>query len=114
MRFVEFRRFLNDDNALRVQFEVDSGQVLKFVVQLECRFGDKTWTPVIRYDTAHGFAHCDKLHPYESAIKTKMETKDCEKPKCKRLGLQLAQWVSPGRSRIEHLKSKEAGLSSPI
>jgi len=76
MRLVEFHRFLNDNNALRVRFEVESGQVLKFVVQLECHFGDKTWTPVIRYDTAHDFAHCDKLHPYESAIKTKMETKD--------------------------------------
>ncbi len=25
-----------------------------------------------------------------------------EKPKCKHLGLQPAQWVSPGRSRLEH------------
>lgn len=77
MRLVEFHRFLNDNNALRVRFEVERGQVLKFVVQLECRFGgDKTWIPVIRYDTAHSFAHCDKLHPYEPATKTKMETKD--------------------------------------
>lgn len=77
MRLVEFHRFLNDNNALRVRFEVDHGQVLKFVVQLECRFGDdKVLTPVIRYDTAHGFAHCDKLHPYEPAVKTRLETKD--------------------------------------
>lgn len=41
MRHVEFHRFLNDDNALRVQFELEHGKVLKFVVQLECRFGEK-------------------------------------------------------------------------
>ena len=40
MRIVEFHRFLNDNNALRVRFEVERGQVLKFVVQLECHFGD--------------------------------------------------------------------------
>jgi hypothetical protein len=63
MRFVEFHRYLNDDNALRVEFELEHGQVLKFVVQLECRFGASgELTPVVRYDTAHGFAHCDRLH----------------------------------------------------
>ena len=34
------------------------------------------WVPVVRYDTAHGFAHCDKLHPYEAATKIKMATCD--------------------------------------
>ena len=74
MRPVEFHRLLNKNNALRVRFEVESGQVLKFMVQLECQFGDEDWTPVIRYDTAHGFAHCGKLHPYDATTKTKMET----------------------------------------
>jgi hypothetical protein len=76
MRLVELHRFLDNNNALRVQFEVEGRQVLKFVVQLESRFDDKTWVPVMRYDTAHGFAHCDKLHPYEATTKTTMETKD--------------------------------------
>ena len=76
MRIVEFHRFLNDNNALRVRFEVERGQILKFVIQLECHFcDDEVWAPVIRYDTAHGFAHCDRLHPYEPTIKMKMETK---------------------------------------
>jgi len=77
MRLVEFRRLLNDDNALRAQSEVEHGQVLKFTVQLECRFleGDD-FTPVIRYDTSHGFAHCDRLHPYEKATKITLYTQD--------------------------------------
>lgn len=73
MREVEFRQLLDENNALRVRFEVDHGLVLKFVVQLECRFADRMdWSPVIRYDTAHGFAHCDQLHPYDATIKTSM------------------------------------------
>jgi len=74
VREVEFHRFLDDDNALRVKFEIERGQVIKFMVQLESQF-DETWIPVVRYDTAHGFAHCDVIHPYEDTVKTKLEIK---------------------------------------
>ena len=68
---------LDPGNSLRVRFEVERGQILKFVVQLECRFGaGEEWTPVVRYDTSHGFAHCDRLHPYGPASKTRMATHD--------------------------------------
>ena len=77
MRVVEFHRYLNEDNALRVSFEVEQGKVLKFVVQLECRLGlDSGFTSVVRYDTAHGFAHCDRLHPYEKSKKVVMPTRN--------------------------------------
>ena len=75
MRNVEFRRLLNENNIIRVKFELDRGKVIKFVVQLECYLGDK-WIPVVRYDTAHDFAHCDRLHPYQDAVKTRMATQD--------------------------------------
>lgn len=75
MRTVEFRHLLDESNALRVRFELDQGTVLKFMVQLECLF-DEEWTAVVRYDTAHHFAHCDRLHPYEAAQKTRMATQD--------------------------------------
>jgi len=76
-RLVEFHRFLNEENALRVQFELDHGKVFKFVVQLECRFGGvDIFTPVVRYDTAHGFAHCDQIHPYGKSSKITMATQD--------------------------------------
>ncbi len=77
MRLVEFRRYLDDTNALRVGFELDRGQVTRFMVQLECRFAeDNTWIPVVRYDTAHGFAHCDQLHPYDEATKITVSTQN--------------------------------------
>ena len=77
MRLVEFHRYLDDDNALRVDFELEHGQVIKFLVQLECRFaeGDEMM-PVVRYDTAHGFAHCDRLHPFEKSTKITTATQD--------------------------------------
>jgi hypothetical protein len=46
----------------RVRFVSDKGKVLEFVVQLEYRTAED-WVPVLRIDTAHGFAHCDICDP---------------------------------------------------
>ncbi len=74
-RTVEFRHLLDESNALRAWFELEQGRVIQFSVQLECRFVDE-WIPVVRYDTAHDFAHCDRLHPYEPAKKMSLITRD--------------------------------------
>jgi len=71
MRTVEFRRLFDNDNALRVYFEIDRGEVLSFVVQLECFWRDR-WQPVVRYDTAHGYAHRDTMHPERKTEKSEM------------------------------------------
>ena len=77
MREVEFHRYLDEENTIRVRFELERGRVLKFAIQLEGRFEESDeWIPVVRYDTAHGFAHCDRLHPYEETTKTAMATND--------------------------------------
>jgi hypothetical protein len=73
MRTVEFRTLLDGKNALRVRFVIDQGVVTKFVTQLECRYNDH-WVAIVRYDTAHGFAHCDRMHPYEPTTKVRLET----------------------------------------
>jgi len=75
VRIVEFRRLLDDRNAIRVRFEIDRRRVMRFVVQLECCFRDE-WHPVVRYDTAHGFAHRDTLHPSGQIEKTEMPVRD--------------------------------------
>lgn len=36
-------------------------EIIEFIVHLEI-FIENKWHPVIRYDTAHGFAHCDIIH----------------------------------------------------
>ena len=75
MSETSFRQMLDQENALRVRFEMDQGVIVKFVTQLECLI-DMKWTAVIRYDTAHDFAHCDKLHPYKATEKMVLRTQD--------------------------------------
>jgi len=77
MRTVEFRHLLDYDNALRVTFESERGRIIRFVVQLECLFvEDGEWIAVVRYDTAHGYAHRDILYPHKKEQKTKISVKD--------------------------------------
>ncbi len=102
MRVVEFRRYLDDNNALRVRFELEHGQVLGFVVQLECRFRENDeWAPVVRYDTAHGFAHCDRLHPYEPTAKFEMKTRDYNEALTVAMRDLADNWASYRRSYEE-------------
>jgi hypothetical protein len=41
--------------------ETDKGKIISFVVQLEVLVDD-LWEVLIRYDSAHGFAHIDRYH----------------------------------------------------
>lgn len=47
---------------MRVRINKERGHILSFVIQLECLLESK-WHPIVRYDTAHGFAHRDTLKP---------------------------------------------------
>lgn len=76
MREVKYLRHLDEENILRIRFQLDRGQVTFFSVQLECRFEEYGWIPVVRYDTAHGFAHRDKMHPYRETEKTELRTRN--------------------------------------
>ncbi len=46
-----------------------SGKIVFFRVQYETKIGDD-WYPVVRYDTAHGFAHRDLLNMHGNIRKT--------------------------------------------
>lgn len=75
MRLVAFNYIFDRDNILRIRFELDRGQVLAFVAQLECLFEDSGWLPVVRYDTAHGFTHRDTMRPNEETEKTEISVR---------------------------------------
>ena len=75
MNTVSFDFLLGPNSFVRVEFEKHAGRILKFVVQLECLVEDE-WQPVIRYDTAHGFAHYDILHPTKEAQKIELNIAD--------------------------------------
>lgn len=53
---------LSDQDRKRHEHLTEKGRVLGFVVQYETRVKNK-WMPVVRYDTAHGFAHKDLIDP---------------------------------------------------
>jgi hypothetical protein len=68
MNPTEYVRHLDSDARYRVSFSTERGRVLGFVVQLEVVVAG-SWKPVIRFDTAHGFAHCDRYRPDGSVEK---------------------------------------------
>ena len=106
MRTVEFRRLLNDGNALRVRFELEQGLVTRFVVQLECRFNDE-WTSVVRYDAVHGFAHCDMLRPYAATAKTEIAIQDYNEALTFAIGDLAKNWSEYRRRYEEWLREKK-------
>jgi len=53
---------LSDEDRKRHEHLIDKGKVSGFVVQYEVLISDK-WMPVVRYDTAHGYAHKDLINP---------------------------------------------------
>jgi len=51
---------LGEGARKRHYHKTDQGQVVAFMVQLEVEMEERVWKPVIRYDCAHDFAHCDR------------------------------------------------------
>jgi len=49
------------EDRLRVSALKQKGEIIKFVVQYEALV-EKNWRAIIRYDTAHGFAHKNIIH----------------------------------------------------
>lgn len=49
------------DTRIRHYHRTQAGRVVEFVVQLKVEVRD-AWKPVIRYDTAHGYAHIDRYN----------------------------------------------------
>jgi hypothetical protein len=66
---VEYVVELSPGNRLRERFVKHKGKILEFIVQFEVWIEGK-WQPVVRYDTAHGFAHRDELRPDGMETKT--------------------------------------------
>ena len=64
MNEILYQFFLSADqrDRLRVEAEKVGNQIVGFVVQYEALIAGR-WYAVVRYDTSHGFAHKDMLHP---------------------------------------------------
>ena len=68
MNETEFLIYLTPDNRIRHYHFSIKGKITKFTVQYEAFIIDQ-WHSIIRYDTAHGFAHIDRLYPDGSVKK---------------------------------------------
>ncbi len=53
---------LSDTDRKRHEHITEKDRVAGFVVQYET-LSEGKWLPVVRYDTAHGYAHKDLLNP---------------------------------------------------
>jgi hypothetical protein len=61
LSIIEYVVPLGENVRKRHYHETDKGRVVGFVVQLEVLVTDQ-WKSVIRYDSAHGFAHIDRYY----------------------------------------------------
>ena len=70
MNEIEFIYELATDlqDRLRVRATKNRGRIVGFVVQYEALIQGR-WRAIVRYDTAHRFAHRDILHPDGSVEK---------------------------------------------
>jgi hypothetical protein len=57
----EYVVLLSEDCRIRHYHNRTKSQILEFLIQLETS-GKGKWKPVVRYDTAHGYAHRDIIH----------------------------------------------------
>jgi len=61
MAHVEYLLSLGNRARKRHSHETVGGTVIAFVAQLEV-FIDGRWSPVVRYDSAHGYSHVDRFN----------------------------------------------------
>ncbi|MBI3465844.1 MAG: hypothetical protein HY000_22735 [Planctomycetes bacterium] len=54
---------------LRCAYKRHKKQIVQYTVQMELYF-EGGWQPVVRYDNAHGFCHCDTIHSDGTQDKT--------------------------------------------
>ena len=74
MSVTEYVIPLGEKARKRHYHETDKGQIVSFIVQLEVLVDDQ-WKIVIRFDSAHGFAHIDRYYIDGRKIKKKLYLK---------------------------------------
>ncbi len=70
MKKIEYLFYLSplQKDRLRVWASKERNKIVEFVIQYEAEIHD-SWYPIVRYDTSHGFAHRDLMHPDGSSDK---------------------------------------------
>ena len=74
MRINEYVIPLGENARKRHYHEADKGDIIGFAAQLEVLVNDQ-WKVVIRYDSAHGFAHIDRYYLDGRKVKIELHLK---------------------------------------
>ena len=72
---VEYKIRIGSNDRYRHLHIKETGKIVFFRVQYEIKIQD-VWYPVVRYDTAHGFAHRDLLSFKGDVVKTPLFNQD--------------------------------------
>ncbi|MEW6425470.1 MAG: hypothetical protein AB1523_12155 [Bacillota bacterium] len=75
MQEIEYVLRLGTDDRYRHRHIREKRKIISFSVQYETMIENK-WHPVVRYDTAHGFAHRDLFTRKGEVIKTPLFVHD--------------------------------------
>ncbi len=65
------------ENRYRHRHILERKRIVEFSFQYEALIDDR-WHAIVRYDTVHGFAHRDVMHPDETETKTTFQDWDYE------------------------------------
>ena len=77
-RLVQFLVSITSQDRRRRRHVAERGRILQFIVQYET-IVEGRWLPVVRYDTAHGYAHKHVFHPDDREDIIRMQTQDYNK-----------------------------------
>jgi 2-hydroxy-3-keto-5-methylthiopentenyl-1-phosphate phosphatase len=63
------------------------------------------WQPVVRYDNAHGFCHCDVIHPDGAQDKTPLFIGDANDTFTSAIKEMRTHWVTHRDRYLKEIKS---------
>jgi hypothetical protein len=75
MKVTRYAYLLTLNDRKRHEHVTDQGNVMQFMVQYET-YVEGEWLPVVRYDTAHGFPHVDRIRADGTVEKIPLLTGD--------------------------------------
>lgn len=75
MKVIRYAYLLTLNDRKRHEHVTDQGNVMQFMVQYET-YVEGEWLPVVRYDTAHGFPHVDRIRADGTVEKIPLLTRD--------------------------------------
>jgi len=93
----DFAVILTQDDEILVHLEREGSSVVEFSVQYRARIQGE-WRAIVRFDTAHGYAHKDVSHPDGS-----QETQDL---RLDDYGVALTRALSDVKTRWEFYRER--------